>query len=89
MFGDQFYLVALPWLVLQLTGSSLALGAILMLAAVPIAMHFGAAFPGPSDRRAGPDIPCARDYDLEQGGPRLSHRPARPDSKLGRVAGYG
>ena len=35
LFGDQFYLVALPWLVLQLTGSSLALGTILMTAAVP------------------------------------------------------
>jgi MFS family permease len=35
LFGDQFYLVALPWLVLQLTGSSLALGMILMTAAVP------------------------------------------------------
>jgi Major Facilitator Superfamily len=33
--GDQFYLVALPWLVLQLTGSSLALGTMLMTAAVP------------------------------------------------------
>jgi MFS family permease len=33
--GDQFYLVALPWLVLQMTGSSLALGAILMTAAIP------------------------------------------------------
>src|SRR5258708_8839931 len=33
--GDQFYLVALPWLVLQLTGSGLALGTILMTAAVP------------------------------------------------------
>jgi hypothetical protein len=33
--GDQFYLVALPWLVLQLTGSSLALGTILMTAAIP------------------------------------------------------
>jgi MFS family permease len=38
VFGDQFYLVALPWLVLQLTGSSLALGAILMTAAVPRAL---------------------------------------------------
>lgn len=38
MFGDQFYLVALPWLVLQLTGSSLALGAILMTASVPRAV---------------------------------------------------
>jgi hypothetical protein len=35
LLGDQFYLVALPWLVLQLTGSSLALGAILMAAAIP------------------------------------------------------
>jgi MFS family permease len=33
--GDQFYLVALPWLVLQLTGSGLALGTILMTAAIP------------------------------------------------------
>jgi MFS family permease len=33
--GDQFYLVALPWLALQLTGSSVALGALLMTAAVP------------------------------------------------------
>lgn len=38
IFGDQFYLVALPWLVLQLTGSSLALGTILMFAAVPRAV---------------------------------------------------
>jgi MFS family permease len=32
LFGDQFYLVALPWLTLQLTGSGLALGTVLMLA---------------------------------------------------------
>ncbi|HSE40464.1 MAG TPA: MFS transporter [Acidobacteriota bacterium] len=38
MFGDQFYLVALPWLVLQLTGSSVALGTALMLAAFPRAL---------------------------------------------------
>jgi len=38
MFGDQFYLVALPWLVLQLTGSSIALGTVLMAAAVPRAV---------------------------------------------------
>ena len=38
MFGDQFYLVALPWLVLQLTGSSVALGTVLMAAAVPRAV---------------------------------------------------
>src|SRR6202035_3909379 len=35
LLGDQFYLVALPWLVLQLTRSSVALGTILMTAAVP------------------------------------------------------
>ncbi|HUB08549.1 MAG TPA: MFS transporter, partial [Myxococcales bacterium] len=33
--GDQFYMVALPWLVLGLTGSSIALGAISMTAAIP------------------------------------------------------
>jgi MFS family permease len=33
VFGDQFYLVALPWLALQLTGSGLALGTVLMVAA--------------------------------------------------------
>jgi MFS family permease len=38
MFGDQFYLVALPWLVLQLTGSKVALGTVLTLAAVPRAV---------------------------------------------------
>jgi MFS family permease len=32
LFGDQFYLVALPWLTLRLTGSALALGTILMVA---------------------------------------------------------
>src|SRR5438552_15712701 len=36
--GDQFYLVALPWLVLQLTGSNLAVGTVLMSAAVPRAV---------------------------------------------------
>ena len=35
LLGDQFYLVALPWLVLQLTGSGLALGVILMAATIP------------------------------------------------------
>ena len=38
MLGDQFYLIALPWLVLQLTGSKVALGTVLMLAAVPRAV---------------------------------------------------
>jgi MFS family permease len=35
VLGDQFYLVALPWLALQLTGSGLALGSVLMTAAIP------------------------------------------------------
>ncbi len=38
LFGDQFYLVALPWLVLQITGSGLALGTVLMAAAIPRAV---------------------------------------------------
>src|SRR5436305_8645455 len=38
LLGDQFYLVALPWLVLQLTGSSLALGTVLMTTAIPRAV---------------------------------------------------
>jgi len=33
--GDQFYLVALPWLILGLTGSGAVLGAIMMMGAVP------------------------------------------------------
>lgn len=36
--GDQFYLVALPWLTLQMTGSGLALGTVLMAAAIPRAL---------------------------------------------------
>jgi hypothetical protein len=33
--GDQFYLVALPWIILQLTRSSIVLGTITMMAAIP------------------------------------------------------
>ena len=33
--GDQFFTVALPWLVLELAGSDVALGSILMTAALP------------------------------------------------------
>ena len=33
--GDQFYFVALPWLILQLTGSSVVLGTVTMTAAIP------------------------------------------------------
>jgi MFS family permease len=49
LLGDQFYLVALPWLVLQLTGSAAALGAIMMAGAIPrvILMLLGGAI---SDR---------------------------------------
>jgi MFS family permease len=38
LLGDQFYFVALPWLVLQLTGSAVAMGAILMAGAIPRAV---------------------------------------------------
>lgn len=35
LLGDQFYFVALTWLTLQITDSGLALGTVLMLAAIP------------------------------------------------------
>jgi len=35
LLGDQFYLVALPWLVLQQTGSAVAMGEIMMTGAIP------------------------------------------------------
>lgn len=35
LVGDQFYLVALPWLVIQSTGSSLAVGTVTAAAAIP------------------------------------------------------
>jgi MFS family permease len=38
LFGDFFSYIALAWLVLQLTGSSLALGAVLVVQAVPRAL---------------------------------------------------
>lgn len=38
VLGDQFYMIALPWLVLQLTGDALAMGTVLALAAVPRAI---------------------------------------------------
>lgn len=46
LLGDQFYLIALPWLVLQLTGSGLALGTVMALAGIPRAlfMLIGGAF---------------------------------------------
>lgn len=33
--GDQFYMVALPWLILQLTGSGVVMGGIMMMGAIP------------------------------------------------------
>ncbi len=46
MLGDQFALIATPWLVLQLTGNPLALGIVLALEGIPRAlfMLFGGAF---------------------------------------------
>src|SRR6185369_4394150 len=35
ILGDQFYIVALPWLIFELTGSALALGSVLLAATVP------------------------------------------------------
>lgn len=36
--GDQFYLVALPWLVLQLTGDAFAMSTVLAVASIPRAL---------------------------------------------------
>ncbi len=46
LLGDQFYLIALPWLVLELTGSALELGVVMALAGIPRAlfMIIGGAF---------------------------------------------
>lgn len=38
LLGDQFYLIALPWLVLQMTGNILILGGILAVAGIPRAV---------------------------------------------------
>jgi MFS family permease len=38
LLGDQFYLIALPWLVLKLTGSAFAIGTVLALVAIPRAV---------------------------------------------------
>ena len=38
LLGDQFYMVALPWLTLQLTGSGLALGAVAAAGGIPRAV---------------------------------------------------
>jgi MFS family permease len=38
VLGDHFFMIALPWLVLQLTGDSLAMGTVLALSAIPRAL---------------------------------------------------
>lgn len=38
LLGDQFYLVALPWLILQQTGSAVAMGAVMMAGSIPRAL---------------------------------------------------
>src|SRR5574342_999196 len=38
LLGDQFYFIALPWLVFQMSGSALAFGTILMVAGIPRAV---------------------------------------------------
>lgn len=38
LLGDQFYLIALPWLVLQLTGDPLIMGTVLAVAGIPRAL---------------------------------------------------
>ncbi|MDD3265270.1 MAG: MFS transporter, partial [Dehalococcoidales bacterium] len=45
LFGGQFQVVALSWLTLQITGSGMALGTVLMVGAIPraIFMLFGGA----------------------------------------------
>src|SRR5512134_1993896 len=38
VLGDHFYMIALPWLVLQLTADALAMGTVLALSAIPRAL---------------------------------------------------
>jgi MFS family permease len=38
LLGDQFYMIALPWLVLSLTGNALAVGTVLATAGIPRAL---------------------------------------------------
>ncbi len=46
LLGDQFYIIALPWLTIQLTNSGITLGTVLMTAAIPraVLMLFGGVF---------------------------------------------
>ena len=38
LLGDQFFLIALPWLVLKLSGDAFAVGAVLAVAGIPRAL---------------------------------------------------
>lgn len=38
LLGDQFYMVALPWLILQQTGSAVAMGTVMMTGSIPRAL---------------------------------------------------
>ena len=38
LLGDQFYMIALPWLVLSLTGNALAVGTVMATAGIPRAL---------------------------------------------------
>ncbi len=38
LLGDQFYMIALPWLVLKMTGDALAVGGVLAVAGIPRAL---------------------------------------------------
>lgn len=38
LLGDQFYMLAMPWLILQQTGSAVAMGAIMMAGSIPSAL---------------------------------------------------
>ena len=38
LLGDQFYMIALPWLVLMLTGNALAVGTVFAMAGIPRAL---------------------------------------------------
>ena len=40
LIGDQFHLIALPWLVLQLTGDAFAMGTVLALQGIPRAIFY-------------------------------------------------
>ena len=54
VLGDQFHFVALAWLALQLTGSGLALGTVLMTAAIPAPSSSSSAAPSATASRREP-----------------------------------